>query len=264
MLPSAAKFLGVALLACACVAPATAGVIHDATADFSNASNPTGGAVSGWGYNNSIANGAGPVGPNVANWNAADFGTGQRGWEGNAPPVWDPNYGPAPWQGWAKITQNPNNYDVQVGDVVTHGYTSIAYQFQSSQPDGSSGFATLSGNLWDLRDNGSATGTWKIWKNDTTLITSGSINDTSSRAAPVDFTSGSDGSGALLNIPYVAGDYFRLEVLQDDFVGINFTVVTVPEPSTYALLLAGAAAAALVRRRKRSQRLFQVGPPPVC
>jgi hypothetical protein len=67
-----------------------------------------------------------------------------------------------------------------------------------------------------------------------------------------------------LNIPYVAGDYFRLEVLQDDFVGINFTVVTVPEPSTYALLLAGAAAAALVRRRKRSQRLFQAGPPPVC
>jgi hypothetical protein len=54
-----------------------------------------------------------------------------------------------------------------------------------------------------------------------------------------------------LNIPYVAGDYFRFEVLQDDFVGINFTVATVPEPSTYAMLLASAAAAALVRRRKK-------------
>lgn len=54
-----------------------------------------------------------------------------------------------------------------------------------------------------------------------------------------------------MNIPYVAGDYFRFEVLQDDFVGINFTVATVPEPSTYAMLLASAAAAALVRRRKK-------------
>jgi hypothetical protein len=255
LLPSAAKFLGLALLACACIAPATASVIHNASAEFSNTSNPTGGVANGWGYNNSLANGGVAVGANVANWNAADFGPGQLGWEGNAPPAWDPNYGPAPWQGWAKITQNPNNYDVQVGDVVTHGYTSIAYQFHSSQPDGSSGFATLSGNLWDLRDNSpfGLTGTWKLWKNDTTLITSGSIDDSSSRAAPVNFTSGSGGSAALLNIPYVAGDYFRLEVLQDDFVGINFTVATaiVPEPSTYALLLGGAAAAELVRRRKR-------------
>jgi hypothetical protein len=59
-------------------------------------------------------------------------------------------------------------------------------------------------------------------------LTEGAIDDNSgTSSSPLSFSRGSAGD-VLHDIPYQAGDEFRLEVLQNDFVGVNFTVSAYP------------------------------------
>ena len=198
--------------------------VHDASADFDAAANPS---PTGWQYSESVANGGGPVGPFILNWNQPDFGAGQPGWQGGKPGV---------HAGWAKRIDNGNatpTFDDPIGTMMTHGPTSLLWKAPANDPGG---LASLSGGLWNLRHLGRA-GTWKIYKNSTAL-TGGAINDNSgTSSSPLSFARGSAGD-VLNDIPYKADDEFRLEILQGDFVGIKFTISTYPSDGSGAPSLA--------------------------
>lgn len=194
--------------------PAVQGTRHSLAQSFSLESNPS---PSGWQYSESLGNGGGPVGPVVANWNQPDFGAGQPGWVGARVGA---------HAGWAQRIDNGNptaTYDDPVGSVLTHGFTSVLWR----APVGDrGGVADLIGGLWNIRHFG-RTGTWKLWHNDSVLLTEGTLDDAAgTSSAPKSFDTGSGGELALRSIPYAPGDTFRLEVLQNDFVGVDFSIIT--------------------------------------
>ncbi len=208
--------------------PSRAIIIHDLSDEFDSANNPS---SEGWGYNESTANGAGPVGPFVADWNAPDFGAGQPGYEGQAVGV---------HAGWAKRIDNGNptpTFDDPVGTVMSHGPTSVAWQAPASDISLFDGpvTATLEIGIWNLRNIGRS-GTWNLWLNDSVLLSTGAINDASGTSAtPLDLATGSGGAAALGPHTIATGDFFRLELLENDFVGVEFSVTLVPEPASGAL-----------------------------
>src|SRR6185503_16864369 len=138
--------------------------VHDVQSDFSLGANPT---AAGWQYSESLANGGGPVGAVTPNWNQPDFGPGQPGWLGARAGA---------HAGWAVRVDNGNatpSFDDPVGTLMTHGPTSLLWKAPASDPGG---LADLSGGVWNLRHL-NRSGTWKLWKNDTTLNSDGVIND---------------------------------------------------------------------------------------
>jgi hypothetical protein len=219
---------------------------HDLAADFNLDSNPT---ASGWGYNVAVAAGGGPVGARTDNWNQPDFGPDQPGWEGPQG---------AAHAGWARRIDNaiPNgspadDYDAPVGTVLTHGSTSVLWKAPANDTNH---YATISGGMWNIRHFGRG-GPWRIYKNNV-ILTQGNIGDDSgSSTAPMSLDTGSGGPFALKDLPYVAGDLFRLEVLAGDFVAVNFKITTSnvgPDPDigtqpTGALLTEGAAVGVTLR-----------------
>jgi hypothetical protein len=148
-------------------------------------------------------------------WNKPDFGENQPGWVGAKA---------GPHAGWAKRVNNGhrNNYDAPIGSVLTHGPTSVLLRIPKDDPGGT---AVVTGSFWNIRHLGRA-GDWTLWKNDSEKITEGVVNDSSgSSAKPFDLAKGSKGADAL-GISYKGGDTLRLEIIEDDFVGINFHVTT--------------------------------------
>jgi hypothetical protein len=218
-----------------------AAIIHDLSAEFSTTQNPTGGPTDGWGYN--AAGPGGPVGP-FGSYSSGDFLGGQLGWRVPA----------ADHIGWAKIT-NAGNYgapadshDIQNGDVITHASTSVAWQATAS----TAGTYFVDVSAWQIRDL-DRTVDLQLWKNDATTLTGvvtlnnvGPAN--SSRAAPLVVANG-------FPVTFLPGDFIRLRVDGADYVGVNFTLTPVPEPTTCVLgLLAAVGIGPLVWLRRRNRK----------
>ncbi len=149
------------------------------------------------------------TGQSGTSWNEPDFGAGQSGWAGDKSGV---------HAGWAKRIDNgpfSKILDAPAGVVVTHGLTSVVWQV----PANNIGPVTIQGGLWNVRHLGRA-GTWKLWKNKT-VLTEGRIDDTSGTSSrPMEYFKGTGGESAL-RIESLPGDLFRLEILEDDFVGVQ-------------------------------------------
>lgn len=147
-------------------------------------------------------------------WNKSDFGPGQSGWIGEKA---------GHHAGWAKRIDNSNateTFDDPVGAVVTHGPSSVVWRV----PAGNEGETILRGGVWNIRHLGRS-GEWKLWKN-SQLLSEGKINDQSgSSAIPADIRSGTGGEAAL-RFGTQPGDQLQLEILEDDFVGVQFTITT--------------------------------------
>ncbi|MFO0429067.1 MAG: PSD1 and planctomycete cytochrome C domain-containing protein [Planctomyces sp.] len=146
-------------------------------------------------------------------WNAADFGPGQPGWQGGKA---------GPHAGWAKRVATPNStegLDDPIGTVMTHGPSSVLW----TVPKDVSGDVVISGGLWNLRQIGRS-GTWKLLHNEQVLA-EGSVNDqsgSSSKPAAL-FSAATEVNSQTRKIRCQPGDRFRLEILEDDFVGVNLT-----------------------------------------
>jgi hypothetical protein len=193
---------------------------HDLGAEFSLQSNPTPRA---WQYSRAVAQGGGIVGGVTLTWNEPDFGAGQPGWAGVNPP--------GVHAGWARRINNGNDtptFDDPVGTVITHGPTSVTWTAPATDTNR---YATLSGGLWNIRHLGRS-GAWKLWKN-AELLTDGTLNDNSGTSSNPKALSQGSGGGDALVAAYKAGDLFRLEILEEDFVGVKFAIAsaaTAPDP----------------------------------
>ena len=147
-------------------------------------------------------------------WNAPDFGPWQSGWAGNKSGI---------HAGWALREDNGNAtqaMDDPIGTVVTHGMTSVAWQV----PAGASGPIEIRGGLWNIRRLGRS-GPWKLWHNDKQL-SDGTVDDhCGTSMAPLTLNSGSGGEAALKCLAK-AGDIFRLEILEADFVAVQLSFIT--------------------------------------
>ncbi len=147
-------------------------------------------------------------------WNIPDFGPGQSGWAGNKSGV---------HAGWALREDNGNateTLDDPIGTVLTHGMTSVAWRV----PADSDGPVEIRGGLWNIRRLGRS-GPWKLWHNEQ-LLSAGIVDDNcGTSAAPLNLNSGSGGD-AVLKCLANAGDTFRLEILEGDFVAVQLSFVT--------------------------------------
>ncbi|MBM3844656.1 MAG: DUF1549 domain-containing protein [Verrucomicrobia bacterium] len=165
------------------------------------------------------------VGKPGQGWNEPDFGPGQTGWEGKASGV---------HAGWAKRVDNGHStpsFDDPIGTVITHGMSSVLWK---APPDYSGGPVKITGGVWNIRQLGRG-GSWKLWKNDRDLLTEAGIDDASGTSSrPFGFARGRAGAEALEAIPCAPGDSFRLEILQGDFVGVNFTITSATQTNDLA------------------------------
>src|SRR6185503_3583184 len=163
IIPTLRQVILAGVLAAGFVPLLLSGAVHDVTTDFSLAANPT---ATGWQFSESIANGGGPVGAVVDNWNAPDFGAGQPGWVGVRAGA---------HAGWAQRIDNGNDtptFDDPVGTVITHGNTSVLWKSPAGDPNR---FATIIGGVWNIRHL-NRSGTWRLFQNDA-LLTQGPNND---------------------------------------------------------------------------------------
>ena len=146
-----------------------------------------------------------------AGWNVPGFGPGQSGWIGEKSGI---------HAGWALREENGNStesYDDPVGTVITHGLTSVAWKVPVE--GAFEGTVEIRGALWNIRHLG-RNGPWKLWHNDT-LLSEGTIDDKSgSSTNPLSLSEGTGGEAALLREAQ-PGDLFRLEILEEDFVGVQ-------------------------------------------
>ncbi len=142
-------------------------------------------------------------------WNIPDFGPGQSGWEGAKT---------RPHAGWARRVNNGRPipaHDAPEGSVLTHGPTSVQWKV----PADGTGPLQIRGSLWNVRRLGRS-GPWKLWKNDTSLIAEGIVNDASGTSDnPMEIV-------ALDSVQGQPGDSFRLEILEEDFVGVNLLITS--------------------------------------
>ena len=149
-----------------------------------------------------------------AGWNIPDFGPGQSGWLGNKSGV---------HAGWALREDNGNpteSIDDPVGTVMTHGMTSVAWRV----PAEDAGPVEIRGGLWNIRRLGRS-GPWKLWHNDK-LLSEGIVDDQcGTSAAPLNLSSGAGGEASLKCVAK-AGDTFRLEILEGDFVAVQLSFMT--------------------------------------
>lgn len=221
-------------------------VTSDLNAQWSNASNPNG----VWTYregNNAL--------PSVAAWQSTIGGwaTAQPGWAESANgtdrlPFWFRSNGSETFaRDWLD-----NDIVVHSTDTVNGIGNGPANVIWASPFNG---LVSISGNTWLGRELGRSN-RWNIY-NGATLLSSGDTltGDPFNRANPFNFSAGTGGAAALLNIPVTTGDTIRLEIVAlipsaGEFQGVNFTVTQVPEPGSLALIGIPAAAIWVGRRRK--------------
>lgn len=186
--------------------------VQNLSTEFSLTANPT---SNGWLFAESLANGGGAVGAKTDNWNQPDFGPKQPGWLGK---------GVGPHAGWARRIDNGDEtptFDDPVSSILTHGPTSVRWKVPA---DSKAGYMNISGGVWNIRMLG-RTGTWRLWKNDVELLSKGTLNDTTGTSeTPGGFEKGAGGESALQGVPYFANDTFRLEILEEDFVGVQWVL----------------------------------------
>jgi len=138
-------------------------------------------------------------------WNGPDFGPGQTGWEGIRGGI---------HAGWAKRISTPKatpNHDAPIGTIMTHGPTSVLWKADRK------GDFRMKLALWNIRHLGRS-GPWKLWKNEKELVAEGTIGD----------NSGTSKNPLVPKLPptisLAPGDSIQLEILEDDFVGVRFSV----------------------------------------
>ncbi len=200
------------------------GALYDLQTDWSNTSNPNG----VW---SSLVSGL----PAVA---------GVRGDDNFGPPgpplIWGSGH-----VGWSQSNGSQSYLDIQVGDIYGHPEPSNPISITWTSPD--AGTAQVDGGTWKLRDPGMPL-TWTMKLNGLAVMDSGSLysGDPFNRATPDAFN---------FSTPVQPGDVLELRVVTagswGDYVGVNFTVNTIPEPSVVMLGLIGLTSIALRRRNNR-------------
>jgi hypothetical protein len=221
------------------------GLIADLHGDWSDTSNPNTTANGIWTYRE----GTNAL-PLVNDWTPLGATAPQPAW---APGNDDGNFLPAIFRSTTDL------FDWQTGDVIVH----------STDPTNGSASSTvnvvwtsaisttvnLDGAAWMVRDLGRGND-WRLLLNGDVLST-GHIQsgDGFSRSAPFSFQNGSGGSAALANLSLTVGDQISLEVVKTsvngDFVGVNLSITSVPEPSSFGLLIIAGIA---VTRRSVARR----------
>ena len=182
--------------------------LYDLQTDWSNTINPNG----VW---SSLVNGLPAV-------------SGVRGNDTFGPPgpptIWGSGH-----VGWSQSNGSQSSYlDIQVGDIYGHSAqpSSLPISITWTSPD--AGTVQVDGGAWMLRDIGRSI-QWTMTLNGNTVEDTGNLfsGDPFSRSAPDAFH---------FTTPVQPGDVLAFTVVptssDGDYVGVNFTVTTVPEPST--------------------------------
>jgi len=244
---SAHTKVGLFLASLLTITATTSATIYDLNADWSDANNPNG----VWSYRQGTT-----ALPHVNAWQglSGDFATAQPAWARF-------ETGTSNLPIWLKSSAAVNiTHDWLTGDVITHstdGFNGIGSGVSNviwTSP--LNGFATISGNTWMGRDIARGNH-WALF-DDGILLTEGDIfsGDSYNRATPFSFDTGSGGALALQNIPVSIGEVFEFRITKTstpgDYAGVNFTVNTVPEPSTLIFGVIGALGLAM--RRFRTDR----------
>jgi uncharacterized repeat protein (TIGR01451 family) len=195
---------------------------YDLAADWSNTSNPNG----AWSYNE----GLNPL-PLTPFW----YGGQQPGWAYccNYPG----GFGHVPvWLKW----QSTQGLDFQAGDVSVH--SSDSGRGENFGPANvtwtspSAGVITISGSAWISRTT-DRSNRWTLYLNGNSL-SSGQMfgGGPYNRSNQFNFSAGSGGAAAIVNIPVSAGDVVKLEVTKlstyGDFVGVNLRIIFEPASQT--------------------------------
>ncbi len=108
--------------------------------------------------------------------------------------------------------------------------TSVAWRV----PCDTKGPVEIRGGLWNIRRLGRS-GPWRLWHNEE-LLSEGIIDDQSGTStSPLSLSTGSGGE-ASLRCNANAGDSFRLEILEGDFVAVQLTFVTATVHATSLLI----------------------------
>jgi hypothetical protein len=219
-------------------------ITYDLKEDWSDVSNPNG----VWSYNE----GSNAL-PHVAAWDPTEEGGSQPAWAVSGDvssmefdPVW-----------FKSVLNEPFTRDWQIGDVVVHTTDANGIGHGTANVTWTSpldGAVNISGGVWMARDvfRGNH---WTLSLNGV-LLTGGDIfsGDSINRACPFNFAAGSGGASVLGDVPVTIGDVFALQVEktseQGDFVGVNFTVAAIPEPSSLALCFSAATGLSFELRRR--------------
>ena len=212
--------------------------LYDANADWSDVSNPNG----VWSYREGSN-----LLPHVADWTPLGASPAQPAW---APGTAAGDFLPAIFKATSA------HEDWLVGDLVIHttddanGAGNGVGNLLFTAP--SSGTASINGLLWNAREISDRPQAYTLFLNGLPVNTGPLVGVT--RSAPVTFS-----DTLLLN----AGDLLELVMYRTglsepgtgDFVGFNLSVdfaTAVPEPETYAMLVAGLWMLGLVARRRRA------------
>ncbi|MBL8890563.1 MAG: hypothetical protein JNL67_11350 [Planctomycetaceae bacterium] len=241
--------LALQLLACLfSISAVTYGdVVADLKGDWSDTSNPNVTANGTWTYRQGTS-----ALPLVNDWTWLGGSLPQPAW---APSNSAGNFLPAIFR------STTVNFDWQIGDIIIHSndasngnasaYANVTWTSSLNA------VVNIDGNAWMGRDAGRGNN-WTLLLNGSQL-SSGHVEsgDPYSRSNPFSFQNGSGGSAALSNVSIVAGDVIELRVEKTttlgDFVGVNLSISSVPEPSGFLILTIATVGGSLcTRQRKRT------------
>lgn len=213
-------FLFAAVLTIPCVNAQT----YDLKTDWSDVSNPNG----VWSY---LVDGVAP--------SASIRGSDTFGPPG-PPVIWGAGH-----IGWSQSNGSQSGYlDDEIGDI--YGHEEIAAPISITWTSPSADTVHAFGGLWAMREGRS--NDWSIVLNGVTLQASGVVADGDpfdrNNPNPFDFTTFVNPGDVLeLTISPTSGQ------LSGDYVGANFTVEVIPEPSGTWLVAAGLMLGSLTRKR---------------
>lgn len=206
-------------------------LVYDLAADWSDSNNPNG----AWSYNGVDGQ---PLPVHRSDWDSQTrtehFSSAQPAWSAQnasrSVPMAFKSLGVTSGTTW--------NLDAPTGSVGMHGQPEFAGISWTSPI---SGIATLSGNVWKMRNNIGRTIEWRLTLNGS-IFTGGTLTEANpyTSANPFDLADGSGGPSAL-TFPVAVGDVISLEAgrtlpaVDSDFVGVNFSISVVPEASSLIL-----------------------------
>jgi hypothetical protein len=189
---------------------------YDLTADWSDTSNPNG----VWSYNE----GVNPL-PSTPLWQ-------------NVQPAWayccngiTGGFGHVP--AWVKV-RSSSIIDHQVGDVIVHSSDSGRGEnfgpANTTWTSPADGVITISGSAWITRTT-DRSNQWTLYLNGNPLSSGQMLGGGPyDRDNQFNFSAGTGGAAAIMNIPVTAGDLVKLEVTKlstfGDFVGINLRITS--------------------------------------